>query len=105
MLRLRARRSRLSWAVGGALLVLATLAAGALASPLSSHQEAAKAAASRSIPQATHPRETPTRVAWTSTRAKLATLGGPALVVPDAPARRVAGSSAAFDVKSLPRAR
>jgi hypothetical protein len=110
MLRLRARRSRLSWTVGAALLLLAILAAGALSSPLSPLSSLPlsspdEAAASRSALHVAHPRETPTRVAWTSTRAKLVTLGGPSLVVSDAPARRVAGSSAVFDVKSLPRAR
>lgn len=98
LVRLRARRGRLSRVVGGALVALATLAGAALLAP--GRADVPEGAVTKGALQGTHGREPPTRVAWTSTRAKLATLQRA-----ETQARRVATTAAAFDVKTLPRAR
>lgn len=87
LVRLRARRSRLTWVVAGLVVLLSTFTTGALLAP------EAEAEVPRTAPQASRTREAPTRIGWRSSHAKLATLGG------RAPAASV------LDVRNLPRAR
>lgn len=95
LVRLRQRRSRLGWVVTGALVLLTTFSAAALLTPGPVVEVA------RTAPLGSPARETPTRITFASSRAKLARLDASA----PAPLPAKAAGMPVFDVKSLPRAR
>lgn len=96
MVRLRQRRSRLTWWVAGALVLLSTFSAAALVTPSDAEPVAKTASPAARLREAD-------RVEFSSTPAKMPDLGATRLV--SGHVAHPHGRVPVLDVKSLPRAR